>query len=497
MDNTMIIEAKNIKKTFGGVQALKGVDFKIRTGEIHCLAGENGSGKSTLIKIISGEYTPDSGEIIIGEKKYNNIKPREAIHNGVQVIYQDFSVFPNLTVAENIAASHELAQNKKIVNWKKIKGLAVQIIEKLNLHLDVDAYVENLSIADKQLVEICRALIQDAKVIIMDEPTTALTKKEVTALFKVTSELKKQGLAIVFVSHKTEEVFGFADRLTIFRSGKNVVSEEIAFFNRMNFSQYMTGRELKDHSFDIEINPENILFEVKNISRNKEFENISFSLCEGEVLGITGLLGSGRTKLANAIFGLSKIESGEVYVQGKKVEIHCVRDAIKNNIAYVPSDRLTEGLFLPRSIENNLMAASLGQYIGKMNMINWRDVSQKVKSLMASMNVVAPSAKLPIQALSGGNQQRVLIGKWLNINPDIIIMNGPTVGVDIGSKDDIYTIISDMAKKGIGVIIISDDLPELIHNCNRIMVMKNGRIIHEYQSEDLSEQMLSETLGEA
>ncbi len=496
MDGKILIEIKQIKKSFGGVQALKGVDFFIRQGEIHCLAGENGSGKSTLIKIISGEYTADSGEILINDKIHNAITPREAIHYGVQVIYQDFSVFPNLTVAENITAPYELAKNKKFVNWKRITSMASKIIKKLNINLDVNAYVESLSVADKQLVEICRALVQDAKVIIMDEPTTALTKKEVTALFKVTHELKKKGLAIVFVSHKTEEVFGFADRLTIFRNGKNIISDDIQNFNRTNFSEYMTGRTLEEHQFNIPIHSENILLEAKNISRNSAFYNVSFSLSQGEVLGITGLLGSGRTKLANAIFGLKPIESGELWIKGNKIKINSVVEAIQNNIAYVPSDRLTEGLFLPRSIETNLIAASIGNYTGKLNMISWKKVSKRIGELMNFMNVSTPSTSLPIRTLSGGNQQRILIGKWLNINPDIIIMNGPTVGVDIGSKDEIYKIIEDMANKGIGVIIISDDLPELLNNCNRILVMKSGKVIHEYQSEQINEEMLSATLGE-
>ena len=342
-----LLRAVDIHKYFAGVRALDGVTLEIKPGEIHCLAGENGCGKSTLIKIISGVYQRDSGTIEFDGEKLDKITPIEAISRGIQVIYQDFSIFPNLTVMENLAINSQLAENRKIVNWKKMRKIAEEAVAKIGFKVDLDATLGNLSVAEKQMVAICRALMFNARLIIMDEPTTALTKKEVKALFKIILQLKAQGIAILFVSHKLDEVFEISERFTIFRSGKLIKTGSTSELDDKKFSYYMTGRDFDVKSFVPKKITKEPILEVKNLTLDGAFKDISFSVKGGEILGITGLLDSGRTELALSIFGLEPATSGEIRVRGKAVKITSPQIAIENKIGYVPEDRLSEGLFLP------------------------------------------------------------------------------------------------------------------------------------------------------
>lgn len=336
------IKLTGISKSFAGVKALQNVDMVINQGETRCLAGENGGGKSTLIKVISGFYTPDEGTIEINGKVYKKLTPQQAIREGIQIIYQDFSVFPNLTVAENIALSSERLENKKFVNWKAIREKAKKGLSLVNVEMDLDAKVGDLSVADKQLVAICRALLQDAKLLVMDEPTTALTRKEVDSLFKVVRDLQKKGIAILFVSHKLEEVFEIAEELTILRNGRKVIEGHMKDFDREKFIYYMTGRKIEESHYDQPEVAGAPLFKVENIGIKDLFKDISFEVYAGEIVGITGLLGSGRSELARALFGLEKLTEGKVYLEGKELHLHSVKDAIDHGISYVPEDRLTE-----------------------------------------------------------------------------------------------------------------------------------------------------------
>lgn len=487
----VILKATNISKGFAGVQALKNVNLTLNKGEIHCLAGENGSGKSTLIKIVSGVYQPDEGEIEINGKKYSKLTPIQSIMNGIQIIYQDLSVFPNLTVAENIALNLELYNKNKLVNWKRVRKIAEEAVRRIGVEIDLEERVDSLSVADKQLVAISRALLNNAKLIIMDEPTTALTKKEVAALFKVIKNLQAQGISILFVSHKLDEVFEISEKVTILRNGRNVISDEVSKFDSSKFVYYMTGRKFKETYYEPEYKGQKPMLKVEKLSSKNMFKDISFDLYKGEILGITGLLGSGRTELALSLFGIRPADSGRIFINEKQVQIKSVQDAIKNKIGYVPEDRLTEGLFLPQSIGRNIVISNIKALLKKFGILDKKKMSTEIDKWVKSLAIATPSPDLPVQALSGGNQQRVVLAKWLCMQPSILILNGPTVGVDIGSKYDIHQILRRLAAKGIGIIVISDDIPEVLMNCNRILIMRKGRIVGMVRNKEVDEKELA------
>ncbi len=480
MQEEYVLRATDIIKSFAGVKALQGVHLEIKKGEIHCLAGENGCGKSTLIKIISGVYSLDSGKVEFnGVDQTHQLSPLNAIMNGIQVIYQDFSIFPNLSVMENLAYNSELMQRRKFVNWKRFRRIAEEAVSKINFNVDLDAKVGTLPVADKQLVAISRALINNAKLIIMDEPTTALTKKEVEALFRIIKDLQKQGIAILFVSHKLDEVFEISERFTILRNGQNVKDGDTSELDSDKFTYYMTGRHFENKHFTAEIKEEKPILEVRNLSREGEYENVTFDLRKGEILGITGLLGSGRTELALSLFGLNKPTSGQILMNGKEIRLDSVQDAMRNKIGYVPEDRLTEGLFLDQSIGRNIVISEMNHFSSKLGIINEEKRDADISKWVSELKIKVADPNLPASTLSGGNQQRIVLAKWLATNPEVLILNGPTVGVDIGSKHDMHAILHELAKNGLGIIIISDDLPEVITNCSRVLIMRGGKITGE------------------
>ncbi|MDW8396371.1 MAG: sugar ABC transporter ATP-binding protein [Anaerolineae bacterium] len=485
----------NISKAYGGVKALEDVSLTVYPGEIHCLVGENGSGKSTLIKIIAGVVQPDSGRIVINGKERQSLRPMDAIAEGIEVIYQDFSLFPNLSVAENIALSHELAQRKRWVNWREVRAIATEAMRKVNVSLDLDALVGDVPVADKQLVAICRALVQNARLIIMDEATTALTEREIRALFDVINNVKREGVAVLFVSHKLDEVLAIADKALIIRNGRVVVDADARELDRSKMTYYMTGRDIEESMFEWRGDPEAPpLLEVRHLTSRGNFSDVSFELRSGEILGITGLLGSGRTELALALFGVQPADSGEIRIAGKPVSIRSIQDAIANGIGYVPEDRLTEGLFLERSIANNLVARTLDNLRSKGPLLDADRVKTQITEWVRRLSIKTPNPELPAKSLSGGNQQRVVLAKWLASKPRVLILNGPTVGVDVGSKSELHEIIKRLAGEGLGVIIISDDIPELMQTCNRILLMRRGRIVEQFERKDLTEADLTHHL---
>ena len=491
VDNVLTV--RNVSKAFAGVKALRNIDLEIRPGEIHCLAGENGSGKSTLIKIISGVYTPDEGTIELNGEVHTRLTPIEAIMNGVQVIYQDFSVFPNLTVMENLAINTELASNRKLVNWRRFRKIAEEAISKINFTVDLDELVGRLSVADKQLVAISRALMSDAKLIIMDEPTTALTRKEVDALFRIILDLKARGIATLFVSHKLEEVFEISERFTIIRNGESVITCLPAELDRPKFAQYMTGRDFVEARFTPALSSTEPILEAVGLGLTDAFTDVSFTLRRGEILGITGLLGSGRTELALTLFGALRKDAGELKIKGQPVVVDGIRAAIANGIGYVPEDRLTEGLFLDRSIADNIVIAEIDSIVSR-GLLSQETVAQRAQVWVDRLRIATPDAGNPANTLSGGNQQRIVLAKWLATDPEILILNGPTVGVDIGSKHDIHEILRGLAGRGMAIIIISDDIPEVIANCNRVLLMRAGRIELELDPTATSEAELAELM---
>lgn len=479
MTETPLIRLDAVSKSFAGVQALSGVSFSIEAGAAVCLAGENGSGKSTLIKILAGVEKPDRGQVVVDGESFAALDPRNSVARGIQVIFQDFSLFPNLTVAENIAFSAELTSGHRLVNRRRVRALAQDVLKRIAVEIPLDARVETLAVADKQLVAIARALALDARLVIMDEPTTALTEREVQSLLAIIRRLKAAGVAVLFVSHKLAEVFEVCEKIVVIRNGEVVSDKPASEFDLDSLAYHMTGRHFSAsvaRPFDPEAPA---LLEVEGLGRDGALDDIGFALRPGEVLGIAGLLGSGRTALAKALFGLLPVDRGEIRLDGAAVALASPLDAIAAGIGYVPEDRLTEGLFLSQSIARNIAIGRLDAFSGPLGWLDRAGLAAEADDWLERLSVAAPNAEVPVKSLSGGNQQRVVLARWLAGGPRILVLNGPTVGVDIGSKADIHDIIADLAARRLGVIVISDDLPELIACCHRILVMKGGRIVEE------------------
>lgn len=492
------LEVKNISKSFAGVHALEDVSFEVRKGEIHCLIGENGSGKSTIIKVIAGVYEPDEGEIIISGRSYKRLHPIDTIREGIQIIYQDFSLFPNFTVAENIALNKQLSENRKFFHRKEAQKVAQAALDSINIKMDLDSLVGPMSVADKQLIAISRALLQNAKLIIMDEPTTALTGREVKSLFNVINDLKSRGISTMFVSHKLNEVLEIADRTMVFRNGKKIIDADAKEFDQAKMVFYMTGRKIEADCYDCgdQATTGVPLLSLKDLSSTGRFKDVSFDLYKQEIIGVTGLLGSGRTELALALFGINPSDKGSIFVEGKEVKIKSPQDALKHGIGYVPEDRLSEGLFLEHSIGNNIIVSIVNKLLSKIGLINKSNKQKEIDTWVKELSIKTDSAENPVKSLSGGNQQRVVLAKWLASNPRLLILNGPTVGVDIGSKSELHEIIKKLASEGLGVLVMSDDIPELLHICNRILLMREGRIVEAFRASQVTENELAEKLAE-
>ena len=491
-----LLRVENISKRFAGVVALDDVSFSVAKGESMCLVGENGSGKSTMIKIISGVYTADEGDIYINGNHYKQLTPIQSMHEGIQVIYQDFSLFPNLTVAENIAINELLATDQKFVNWEQVEELGRQGLEKINVSIPLDAIVGTLSTADRQLIAIAKAILAEARLIIMDEPTTTLTQKEVKALFEIINDLNKQGISTIFVSHKLNEIREISQRTVIFRNGKKVLDQDAKDLDIKTIEFHMTGREIDTASLEYSQVDEDSppLLKVENLYLAHGFFDVSFELRKNEVLGITGLLGSGRTELALALFGDLPAKSGKIYLEGEEITVKSIKDAKNRGIGYVPEDRILEGLSLNQSISNNIAARVIDSLKNRLGLLEIQEKEKLSADWIEQLHIVTPSGKLPASSLSGGNQQRVVLAKWLASDPKILILNGPTVGVDVGSKAEILEMIRTLAKRGVGIILISDDIPELMQTCNRILLMRRGRIVAEFNREDTSEEQLAQEL---
>ncbi len=487
---------EGISKAFGGAKALSNVSFQVSPGDIHCLAGENGSGKSTLIKIMSGVETPDSGTIILGDERLSSLTPREAVAKGVQVIFQDFSLIPNLTVAENIALSTAVLEKKKLINPQKNREIAAKALELIGVDLDLDATVRSIPVSSKQLVAIDRAMTQGVKLLFMDEATTALTRKEIDHLFGVVRNLRDQGVATVFVSHKLDEVQEIAESITILRNGEVTAEGPIENFDRKAIAEAMTGQEVAKSRLTPEL-PKSAatVLEVEGLTSSGTLQNVSFSVKAGEIVGITGLLGSGRSEIAEALFGMAPIESGTVSVNGKKVSLSGPRDAVEAGIGYVPQDRLSQGLFLNQSIRKNVMAAAIERFLGKGGFVKGKDISETVSNWISDLKIKTDNPENAATSLSGRNQQRVVLAKWLAMTPSVLILNGPTVGVDIGSKKEILEIIRDKALEGMAVVIVSDDIPEIVQIAHRVMVVHQGKLGAELSEADISESRLYEELA--
>ena len=492
-----LLQLSNISKSFGGVRALQDVSLTVEHGKIYTLVGENGCGKSTLIKIIAGVYTADSGTIAIEGSEHTAYRPIDAIRAGIQVIYQDFSLFPNLSVAENIALNEELADGKRVVNWRQVKSVAADALQQIGVHMNLDAAVEEMGVANKQLIAISKALRQNAQLIIMDEPTSALTEREVRALFEVIHRLRQKGIAFLFVSHKLNEVLEISEQVIVMRNGRTVSEGAVGEYDQKRLVLEMTGHEIgeRSYSFTPAANATPVV-QVSGLTAKGVFEDVSFVVYPGEILGVTGLLGSGRTEVALALFGMLPTTGGSIAIAGQGARIHTIQDAIGHGIGYVPEDRVTEGLFLEQSIGKNVVVRVMDNLRNSLRLTEPKRVSAEIDEWVKALRIKTNDPRLPVRTLSGGNQQRVVLAKWLASKPKLLVLNGPTMGVDVGSKNEIHEIMRQLAQQGMGLIVISDDIPELLQTCNRILLMRRGRITEEILPAQTNENELAAKLVE-
>lgn len=490
-----LVALSGVSRIYAGITALSGVDFSIASGEAVCLAGENGSGKSTLIKLLAGVERPDHGTISFGGKVQGPLSPRISGAAGIKVIFQDFSLFPNLSVAENIAFSAELGAGKRLVRRSRMRALARSTLGRIGVDIPLDATVESLPVALKQLVAIARALATEARLIIMDEPTTALTEREVRGLLTIIRRLKADGVAVLFVSHKLAEVLEVCERVVVLRNGEKVAEGPAGGFDAASLTRHMTGRDVADDPPAPLPAHAPVLMEVRGLGKAGAFEAVDFALRAGEVLGISGLLGSGRTALAKALFGLVVPDTGAITLDGRGVPRGDPAAAAEAGIGYVPEDRLTEGLFLTQSTVQNIAIGRLGAHSGPGGILRRSALLAEARDWLARLKIRAPDPDSPVRSLSGGNQQRVVLARWLARSPRVLVLNGPTVGVDVGSKAEIHRIIAHLAAEGLGVIVISDDLPELLTTCHRILVMKGGRMVEEIPGGSVNETELAHRLA--
>lgn len=490
-----LVTLDRVTKTYSGITALDGVGFTIAAGEAVCLAGENGSGKSTLIKILAGVERPDSGRIDFSGKTQGPLTPRLSADAGIKVIFQDFSLFPNLTVAENIAFSAAISQGSWLVRRTHARDLAAQTLRRIGVDIPLDVAVETLSVAHKQLVAICRALATEARLIIMDEPTTALTEREVRVLLDIIRRLKADGVAVLFVSHKLAEVLEVCEHVVVLRNGHKVAEGPATKFDSASLTRHMTGRDVAAKP-PAPLSPDApALMQVTGLHKAGVFADVSFTLHAGEVLAVSGLLGSGRTALAKALFGLVAPDGGAIRLAGADVPLGDPVAAAASGIGYVPEDRLTEGLFLTQSIVQNIAIGRLDAHGNRADVLDWRALLGEAGDWLRRLSVKAPNPEAPVRSLSGGNQQRVVLARWMARSPKVLILNGPSVGVDVGSKAEIHGIIADLAAQGLGVIVISDDLPEVLSTAHRILVMKDGRLTDGFAAGEVTEAELAHRLA--
>src|SRR3984957_14891296 len=472
-----LLQLQHVTKTYGGLRALNDVSLGIRYAEIHCLAGENGSGKSTLIKIVSGIERADSGKLLFDNQPWQALHAADSIQRGIQVIYQDPSLFPNLTVAENVVISEVLAKRTRHVDWRRLLRRAKEVVDKIQLKIDLDAPVRALPFAQQQLVAVCRALCNDVRLLIMDEPTTALTRREVEILLDVVRGLQSKGISILFVSHKLNEVFEIAQRFTVLRDAHWIGTYQRSELTLPKLVMLMTGQEVATEPFRRAVQGAKPLLEVSNLSRTNEFNNVSFVLHQGEVLGLTGLLGSGRTELAVALFGLTKPESGEIRIDGQLVRIGSAEEAISLGLGYVPEDRIRQGLVVGQSIGSNIILSTVRQALNRFGLINVTKRAHQIQNWIKNLGIKASDPDLPIETLSGGNQQKVVIARWLATKPKVLILDSPTVGVDVGAKRSVHQLIHELSMAGVGIILITDEIDEALNNCTRLLLMRDGRVI--------------------
>jgi ABC-type sugar transport system ATPase subunit len=488
MSKDYILKIKSITKEFPGVKALDNVSINIERGTIHGLIGENGAGKSTLIKILAGIYQPNSGDIKLNGEICRFDSPIEARRAGISVVHQEIKLSEPLSVAENMFIGN-LMMKGFLVDWKGMRQRAQEIVDEMGMDIDVNAQVSSLTVAKKQIVEIMHAINNNSKILIMDEPSAVLTDRELDSMFRTVNQLRDKGITIIYISHRLEEVFRLCDNVSVLRDGQHIGTIPVAEVNRKQLIQMMVGREMGlEYPKEVGKIGDTIL-EVKNLKRGKVLKDISFSVRAGEVFGISGLVGAGRTELARAILGIDSIDSGEIFVRGKKVRYRSFADAIHDGLGLIPEDRKLQGLVQIMSVKKNTTLVNLGRVI-KGGIINNSLEDTYSREYTEKLNVSTPSMETEVQYLSGGNQQKVVIAKWLFKEADILFLDEPTRGIDVGAKTEIYRLINQMVKEGRTVIMISSEMPEILGMCDRIMVMHEGQKMGEMDAVDASQEKI-------
>lgn len=494
-DTVPAISFQHVSKVFGGVRALDDVSFEVAPGEVHCLAGENGCGKSTLIKIITGVYTPEPGiEMSFYGRRETSVTPNDARRHGIAVIWQDLALFPEMTVAENIAFETMLGNRVRWINHRALGAKAAQVLASLDVDIDLDAPLNSLPIAQRQIVAIARALVSDARLIFMDEPTASLTQSETNSLLAVVRTLSARGVSVVFVSHRLAEVLDISTRVTVLRDGKLVGVYQTEGMTQSRLTELMTGK-----TFDTAVSARDTMdapavLETVNLCRTGEYQDINLTIRRGEVLGMSGLIGAGRTELGHTLFGMTTPDSGEIRLSGTTLRLRSNRDAVAAGIAYVSEDRLSLGLIQDQSIEDNLVLPVLPR-ISKANGL----ISRPEKAALALKWIKELAVKIghpsdAVSTLSGGNQQRIVLAKWLATEPTVLILDSPTVGVDVGARAGIFQIVRKLADQGLAILMISDEVPEAYFNADRILHMAGGKIVGEYNPRNITLQKLEEAI---
>lgn len=483
-----LLSMKNISKSFNGVKVLNSVDFSVNKGEVHALMGGNGAGKSTLMKILIGVYEADDGEIYIDGKKVTIKNMNDARDNYISMIFQEFSLIPTLTVAENIFLTRESRTSLGLLNDKECVEKTRKLLQELEVDIHPNDVVENLGVGYWQMTEIAKALSQEAKILIMDEPTSSLTKKETEVLFSFINKLKQKGISIIYISHRMDEIFEICDRITILRDGKNVVTERIKEIELDTVIQHIVGAamdkafEWKERTYRADSTP---ILEVKHLTSGTKINDINFKLYPGEILGVAGLMGSGRSEMARCIFGIDSIDSGEIYVNGEKRSINSPIDAVNAGLALIPEDRRMQGLILEHSVKDNMILPILSK-IKKGLFIDEGKANELTSELVQKLNIKTDSIFKTAELLSGGNQQKIVLAKWLANDPDVLILDEPTIGVDIGAKTEIIDIIRELADSGKAIIVISSELPELLAVSDRVIVLHEGKVVKELKRKEIN-----------
>ena len=485
----MQISMRDIHKAFGANKVLEGVNIDIQDAEVHALMGENGAGKSTLMNILTGLHKKDNGTIVIDGKERVFDNPKEAEENGVAFIHQELNIWPELTVLENLFINKEPVTSFGLIHTKKMKAIAGEQFKKLAISIPLHQEAGKCSVGQQQMIEIAKALMTDAKVIIMDEPTAALTEREIQTLFQVIRSLKKSGVSIVYISHRMEEIFTICDSITVMRDGKTVDTKAISETNFDEVVRKMVGRELTDRFPERSPKPGETMLEVKSLARKGVFENISFSVRSGEIVGVSGLMGAGRTEVMRTIFGLDGKYTGDIFIEGKKVVIKNPSQAVQLGLGFITEDRKEEGLVLDFSLKDNIALPSLYSFAPK-GLINEKSEQDFVELLIKRLTIKTESARTSAKNLSGGNQQKVVIAKWIGIGPKVLILDEPTRGVDVGAKREIYQLMNELTDRGVAIIMVSSELPEVLGMSDRILVFREGQLTGEVSKKEATQEKI-------